>query len=424
MKEIIPKKLEEFNRVKKEYGDKVIGHVTVSQVLGGMRGINGLFYETSKLDANEGITFHEKNIFDLTNKLKYKGSEEPITEGLIWYLFTGQIPTESETSFMIKEIERRHALPKETEKLILSLPEDMHPMTQLSIGVLSLQKDSQFAQAYRDGISKKDYWQFYYEDSLNLIAKLPTLAAMIYNKLYTKKSTPAWDPELNLGQNYARMLGFNNKDFDNLINHYLVLHSDHEGGNVSAHATSLVGSTLADPYLSYSGGLNGLAGPLHGLANQEVLRWLLDCHAVVGEYAPDEVVEKYVRDYLASGKVVPGYGHAVLREVDPRYVVQIQFGEKHLKDFNLFKLVQQCFRVIPKVLKEGGKVKNPWPNVDCSSGVLLYYFGLRQFDYYTVMFGVSRSIGTLTMLTWARVFGLPIERPGSVTLNWIKKNVK
>jgi citrate synthase len=301
----------------------------------------------------------------------------------------------------------------------------MHPMTQLSMGVLSMQTDSHFAKAYRQGVSKNHYWEHFYEDSLNLISRLPRLAALIYNNTFkNRRPTPNVDDFMHMSQNFSHMLGFNDKGFENLVSHYLVLHSDHEGGNVSAHAVHLVGSALADPYYSYSAGLNGLAGPLHGLANQEVLRWLLDCHHTLGKNPSDEQLEIYVRSTLKAGKVVPGYGHAVLREIDPRYVIQIKIGDKYLPDFDLFKLTKQCLKVIPKVLQEGGKVKNPWPNVDCSSGVLLYYYGLREFDFYTVMFGVSRAMGTLAMLTWARALALPIERPGSVTLDWIKQNAK
>jgi citrate synthase len=260
---------------------------------------------------------------------------------------------------------------------------------------------------------------------MNLIAKLPKLAALIYNNVFHNgRKTPELRKDYHLAQNFAYMLGHDNKAFHNIVSHYLVLHSDHEGGNVSAHATHLVGSALSDPYYSYSAGLNGLAGPLHGLANQEVLRWLLDCQQALGENPSDQALEKYVKDTLASGKVIPGYGHAVLREVDPRYTIQLHIGDKYLPDFPLFKLVKQCLRVIPKVLTETGKVKNPWPNVDCSSGVLLYYHGLKEFDFYTVMFGVSRAMGTLSMLTWARAYGLPIERPGSVNLEWIRQTAK
>ena len=152
--------------------------------------------------------------------------------------------------------------------------------------------------------------------------------------------------------------------------------------------------------------------------------WLLDCQKNIGKNPSDEQLERYVRETLASGKVVPGYGHAVLREVDPRYTIQVKIGERYLPNCELFHLVKQCYKVIPKILQETGKVKNPWPNVDCSSGVLLHYFGLREFDFYTVMFGVSRAMGTLSMLTWSRAYGLPIERPGSVTLDWIKNHFK
>lgn len=423
--EVLPNKLKEFKHVKEHYGDKKIGEIKVSQVLGGMRGMTGLFYETSKLDSQKGIMYRHFNLFDLCENLKFKGSPEPLPEALVWYLFTGEIPTEQQVDFLIQNMQERGHLPKDTEHLLQSLPKDMHPMTQLSLGVLSLQKYSEFAKAYREGVPKTKYWEYYYEDSLNLIAKLPRMAAIIYNHTFKNgHKTPHLKANYNMSQNLAHMLGIDNEAFHNILSHYLVLHADHEGGNVSAHAVHLVGSALSDPYYAYSAGLNGLAGPLHGLANQEVLRWLLDCQAAIGQNPSDQEVEKYVRDTLAKGKVVPGYGHAVLREVDPRYTIQVQIGDKLLPNFHLFKLVKQCFKIVPKVLAETGKVKNPWPNVDCSSGVLLYYYGLREFDFYTVMFGVSRSIGTLSMLTWARAYGLPIERPGSVTLDWIKHNVK
>jgi citrate synthase len=423
IRQILPEKLEELKHVKQHYGEKKIGEIKVSQVIGGMRGMTGLFYETSKLDANKGIMYRGHNLFEVCEHLKYKNSAEPLSEALLWFLFTGEIPNEKQTEFLIKDIHRRGTIPKETEQLINSLPKDLHPMTQLSMGVLSMQRESEFANAYRNGIGKARYWEYYYEDSMNLIARLPRLAALIYNNVFHNgRKTPELKSDYHLAQNFSYMLGLDNEAFHNIVSHYLVLHSDHEGGNVSAHSVQLVGSALSDPYYSYSAGLNGLAGPLHGLANQEVLRWLLDCQTALGKTPTDQKLEEYVRNTLASGKVVPGYGHAVLREVDPRYTIQVQIGDKYLPDFELFKLVKQCLRVIPKILQETGKVKNPWPNVDCSSGVLLYYYGLKEFDFYTVMFGVSRAMGTLAMLTWSRAYGLPIERPGSVNLEWIKKH--
>jgi citrate synthase len=157
---------------------------------------------------------------------------------------------------------------------------------------------------------------------------------------------------------------------------YQTIHTDHEGGNVSAHATHLVGSALADPYLSYAAGMAGLAGPLHGLANQEVLRWLTGVQAQLGPAPSHQQLTDFVWATLRSGKVVPGFGHAVLRRTDPRYAAQREFAVRHMPDDPLFKLVAALYEVVPAVLKETGKVKNPWPNVDAHSGVLLQYYGI------------------------------------------------
>ena len=146
--------------------------------------------------------------------------------------------------------------------------------------------------------------------------------------------------------------------------------SDHEGGNVSAHTSHLVGSALSDPYLSLAAAMNGLAGPLHGLANQEVLIWITKLVEKIGETPTDDQITKYVHDTLKTS-VVPGFGQAVLRKTDPRYTCQREFALKHLPHDNMFKIVSQLYKVVPKILGDIGKVKNPWPNVDAHSGVLL-----------------------------------------------------
>ena len=171
--------------------------------------------------------------------------------------------------------------------------------------------------------------------------------------------------------------------------------SDHEGGNVSAHATHLVGSALSDPYLSFTAGMCGLAGPLHGLANQEVLVFLSKVVKDIGFDASEDQLKDYVWGLLKSGQVVPGYGHAVLRKTDPRYTCQREFALKHLPNDKLFKLVSNMYMIVPPILNETGKVKNPWPNVDAHSGVLLQYYGMKEMNYYTVLFGVSRALGKI-----------------------------
>ena len=287
-------------------------------------------------------------------------------------------------------------------------------MAQFSLAVTALERESAFAAAYQKGIKKTEYWQHTFEDSMDLIGKLPNISARIYRNVYKDGKVAPTDKSQDYGYNLANKLGFaSNKDFVELMRLYLTIHSDHEGGNVSAHTTHLVGSALSSPYLSLAAGLNGLAGPLHGLANQEVLRWLQEMKSEIGNDLSDEKIKEYLWSTLKAGRVVPGYGHAVLRKTDPRYVSQREFAQKHLPDDPMFKLVSQVYKIAPGVLTEHGKTKNPYPNVDAHSGVLLQYYGLTEQNYYTVLFGVSRALGVLPQLIIDRAIGAPIERPKS-----------
>jgi citrate synthase len=217
------------------------------------------------------------------------------------------------------------------------------------------------------------------------------------------------------------MMGVPDKKYQDLSRLYFLLHSDHESGNVSAHATHLVGSALSDIYYAASAGLDGLAGPLHGLANQECLKWLLDVYNKYGQVPTKDELTKYAWDTLNSGQVIPGYGHAVLRKTDPRYTAQLEFGKKHMADDDIFKLASLVYDVVPEVLRQQGRARNPWPNVDAISGSLQYHYGVKEFDFYTVMFGVSRILGVSANAIWARALGQPIERPKSLTTQMLEE---
>ncbi len=218
-------------------------------------------------------------------------------------------------------------MPKFVEELIDRCPTDLHPMAQLSLAVTALEQTSSFAKAYAKGINKKEYWGYTYEDSMDLIAKLPTIAARIYQNVFKGGKVVAVEKDKDYGYNFANQLGFSeNTDFIEMLRLYLTIHSDHEGGNVSAHTTHLVGSALSSPFLSLAAGLNGLAGPLHGLANQEVLNWLKEMQTSIGGDISDAKITEYLWSTLNSGRVVPGYGHAVLRKTDPRYTAQREFA--------------------------------------------------------------------------------------------------
>lgn len=423
LKELIPEKNAEIKQIKAQHGEKVLGNVTVSMAYGGMRGVKSLITETSLLDANEGIRFRGLTIPECQQRLtKAPGGAEPLPEALFWLLLTGEVPTDAQTKSVSDDWNARSAVPQHALAVIDKFPKTLHPMSQLVASVAVLQEQSKFAKAYASGVNKSQYWDTTYEDVMDLIAKLPTVAARIYRNVYHGGKQVAVKNPSDWSANFVTQLGYSSPAFTELMRLYLVIHSDHEGGNVSAHATHLVGSALSDPYLAYAAGMTGLAGPLHGLANQECLRWLDGVIAEVGGLpVSKEKLTDYIKHTLSQGRVVPGYGHAVLRKTDPRFTCQKEFALKHLPNDPKSLLVHQLHDIVPGILAETGKVQNPWPNVDAHSGVLLQHYGFKEENYFTVLFGVSRALGVCASLVWDRALGFPLERPKSYTTEWIKK---
>ena len=430
LKEILKQKIEEHRprtaRLVKEFGKVKIDEVTIDQCIGGARDIRSLVTDISYLDPQEGIRFRGKNIPETFEALpKAAGSAYPTVESFWFFLLTGDVPTDAQVADVVAEWKTRQVVPQYVFDAVRALPRDSHPMVMLSVGLMAMQKDSKFAGFYNSGkFNKMTAWESVYEDACDIVARIPVLAAFIYRLKYRNDEQIAIDPSLDMGANFAHMIG-QNEQYKDVARMYFILHSDHESGNVSAHTTHLVHSALSDPYYAYSAGLNGLAGPLHGLANQEVLDWTLKFQE---KYCKDveptqELVTKALWDTLNAGQVIPGYGHAVLRKTDPRYMAQREFclATPGLKDDALFKLVAMIFETAPGVLTEHGKTKNPWPNVDAQSGVIQMYYGLTEFDYYTVLFGVGRALGCMANITWDRGLGYAIERPKSVTTAMLEK---
>ncbi len=416
----------EIKELLKENGSKTIGEVTLSQVYQGMRGITGLVTETSLLDAQEGIRFRGYTIPDLQEKLpKSEDGDEPLPEGLFYLMLIGELPTEADVTHLTSVWQRRSHVPTHVFNTIDALPITAHPMTQFVVGVMALQTESNFQKRYAAGMNKKDYWEATFDDSMDLIARLPRIAAYVYRRKYKFSDHIQPNGLLDWSGNLAHMMGYNDKSFQELMRLYMVIHADHEGGNVSAHTTHLVGSALSDPYLCYAAGMNGLAGPLHGLANQEVIKWIFEMREKLGTELPtSEQIAQYVQDTLNAGKVVPGYGHAVLRKTDPRFTAQMEFSKKHMPDDKLVQTVWNIYETVPPILQSLGKIKNPWPNVDAHSGALLVHYGMVEYEFYTVLFAVSRSLGVLASLCWDRVLNFPLERPKSITTELVKKWMK
>ncbi len=410
-------------RLVKEFGNTVIDQVTIAQAIGGMRGIKSLVTDISYLDPMEGIRYRGYTLPEVFEKLpKPEGAEMPYVEGLWYLLLTGDLPKEEDMDELLTDFANRRTIPRYVWDVIDSFPSESHPMAILSAAVMVLQRESRFNIEYRKGVSKMDYWDSTYEDATNLLAKMPLIGAYIYNKLYHPETSHRYpDPSLDFGANFAYMMG-KEKPYDDVARMYFIVHADHESGNVSAHTGHLVASALSDIYYASSAMINGLAGPLHGLANQEVLRWLQGLQEQMGGKVPStQEMKDYVWKTLNNGQVIPGYGHAVLRKTDPRYAIQREFCLKHMPDDPLFKLVSKLYEVVPDILREHGKAKNPWPNVDAHSGVVQWYYGVTEYDFYTVLFAIGRSIGVLSNLVWDRALGYALERPKSLTTDMLEE---
>lgn len=407
-------------RLLKEFGDVKVGEVTIEQAIGGVRDVKCLVTDISYLDPQEGIRFRGFTIPEVMAALpKPAGKDFPYVEGFWAFLLTGEIPTVEETMEIVEEFKSRSTVPSYVYDVLKALPKDSHPMVMFNTAILAMQKESKFAKFYEEGYNKMTAWETMYEDSTDMLARLPEIAAFIYRYKYKGGDIIA-NPKEDIGTNFAKMMGIP-APYDDVARMYFILHSDHESGNASAHTTHLVASTLADAYYSVSAGMDALAGPLHGLANQEVLRWLQAVMDKLDGVEPtEEIMKQFVLDTLDSGQVIPGFGHAVLRKTDPRYQSQREFCEKHLPNDKMFKYVDMLYRVVPDILLAKGKAKNPWPNVDAQSGVIQWFYGITEYDFYTVMFGVGRSIGVLANITWDRALGYALERPKSLTTKMLE----
>ena len=413
----------EIKALLKEHGTTKVDEVILRQVFGGARGVKMMVWETSQLDPIDGIRFRGYSIPELRELLpKGIDGKEPRPEGLFWLMLVGEVPTTQQVDWLTRQWTQRSNVPEHTFKVLDSMPVDTHPMTQFTTAITSMQTESCFARRYAEGMHKSEYWDPTYEDAMNLIARLPRVAAYIYRRTYHSGKHIPPDVHQDWAGNFAHMLGIVGDDFKSLMRLYMTVHADHEGGNASAHTTHLVGSTLSDAYYSFAGGMSALAGPLHGLANQEVIKWIFKMLDALGTRSPSKAqIQQYVQSTLDAGQVIPGYGHAVLRRPDPRFMAQKRFAEEYIKDDEIVKVVWKVFDVVPPILESLGKVKNPWPNVDAHSGALLVHYGLKEYSFYTVLFGVSRALGVLSALCWSRAMGMPLERPKSVTSKWVKE---
>lgn len=424
-RETIPPHKEFLAKIKETHGTDVLGEVTVNHLFKGMRGVPQSYAITSIVVPEKGVLYRGKTLEEIKEILpKPINGEYPTIESIFWFLLTGLVPTQDQINGFIKEIHMYAHVPHHVYNVIDSLPQYSRPMTRLCSGILALTTTSSFQDLYDKGeLSKEQYWEYAFDDSIRLIANLAHITAYIY-RVYCCKDDPAvYNPKLDWAANFSQMLGFNNEDSFDLFRMFLFTHADHSSSNVSAHTAHTVGSALSNIYYTLSASLLGLAGPLHGNANQQTVVWILDLikNAKLQNAEIDSnFIKAYVQKTLESGKVVPGYGHAALRVEDPRFTMFYKRYQKRGFNTEILQTVEKIYHVVPDLLKATGKVSNPYPNIDAISGSCLYSEGIKEHEFYTVLFGMSRLFGILAQNIIDRSIGQPIFRPKTVSFETLQ----
>ena len=311
LQEILTDKIEEKRKRIRElvnnHGEHPLGRVTVKNVFGGLRGNDLLVSDVSYVDPKDGLHFRGFSVDQVLKMLpKAQNSEMPLAGGMYYLLLVGEIPTRAQALEVEEEWRRAGDLPYYVADMLRAMPKDTYPMTMFSQAILALQSRSEFTLHYNNGLKRADYWIPTLEDSINLVAKTPAIAAAIYNIKYHNRNITRANQTLDWSANFAYMV---NKDWDKhymeLCRLFFVIHADQGTGNVSAHTAWLVNSALSDVYFSCSAAMNGLAGPLHGRANQDTLEWLLDILKKYGSCPTEDQMEEFMWDTLNRGKVIP-----------------------------------------------------------------------------------------------------------------------
>lgn len=384
-------------------GDTPLFEIFESHLDSGLRGYPVGTCMTSAVSAEKGVSYGGYPIVELARLP---------SESVIHLLFRKRLPDEGELAAFREELSGRAELPGGVLDCMRHLPKQGHPMEWLIAGINLLGMTS-----------KTGDWE---QDALNLVARISSLVAAVFRLREGWGDPIAPDPELGYGENFAHMLGAPeaHERLGELLGVFHVLHLDHGGGNLSTFTGKAIASGHADVYASMGGAMAALYGPLHGRANQECLRFVQS----VGT-TDEKEIEAFARKTLDSGGKIFGFGHAVLRAEDPRAKVQYAFGAKHFGENPLVQTALALRKVVPGILKERPKISNPYPNVDAVSGSLLHAAGLRQSDYYTLLFGWSRVAGIAAQIIDERTRlrngkGVPIYRPRFIATHQPEKHLE
>lgn len=376
--------------------NKVLFELTEDNLETGLRGIPVGYCPTSYVDPQKGLHYVGLSIFEIKDM-------EP--QEVIYLLYTGKKGDKASLQAFERELKKRQAISKEAVSAIEKIPTKGTSMDMFCCALLIL------------GMFEKT--EDYKEDCLNLIAKLPYLVAIVINTYAGWGATKEPDENLGYMENFVRLVNVPNKDEKRLLEIFKlfnILHYDHGGGNLSCFTGKTVASGKRHLYGSISAAMNALAGPLHGRANQDGLQFIQEVSEELNGVYTEDVAEKLLRERLSGKKLIFGFGHAVLRVEDPRATLFYEYAEKHFSENDLVKTTLLLRTIGSKILAENPKISDPFPNVDAISGTALSVAGFSYPQFYTLLFGLSRSVGIAIQVLYEREYarggkGTPIVRP-------------
>lgn len=375
---------------------EVLFEITKDNLETGLRGYPVGYCPTSFVDPLKGLFYVGRPVAEIDHW-------EPIQ--VIYLLYHGREGTSEEVAKFSGELQRRSSCSEGLIKAIRAFPREVHP-TKLFASALLIAAGFEGKNDYR-------------EDGLNLVAQVPEIAATVINHHAGWGDAPPSKPELGYMENFTHLLNIpqaDKKSLERIFKLFNILHYDHGGGNLSAFVGKAVASGLEDMYGSIAGAMCALAGPRHGKANQDSLAFIKDILDALGDEATPEQMEKFIRQKLEHNELVFGFGHAVLRVEDPRATLLYEVVKQSYPNDPLVKTATLLREVGSRVLKENSKIADPYPNVDAISGVLLAAAGFSYPEYFTVLFGMARTVGISRQIIYERNEardgkGTPIVRP-------------
>lgn len=335
------------------------------------RGLEGVYVKESRICFIDGersrLLYRGYSIEDLARNATY--------EEVVCLLLDGRLPSRSRLEEFTGLLARRRPLPSRIARLLETLDPSAHPMDSLRTAVSSL--------GTLDTTRGVDL-PIERDRAVSAIARMPTIAARLH-RLRNGERPVEPDADIGHAADFLRMVTGSTPEPEDAraMDALLILHAEHEL-NASTFACMVSASTMADLYAAFSSGLAALKGPLHGGANEDALRFILE----VG--SPDRAREAVER-VLSRGRRIPGFGHRIYKNFDPRYRVLREMAaslSRRKGKEDLFAAALEVERHALERLAPG----NIYPNVDFYSGLVMHLLGLPP-ELFTPVFAIGRAAG-------------------------------